>query len=99
MEPTSIGGQHHPGLDSLPAGGESAGRHVHIDPRKLERFLRGEASVTEALAVVRHLLAGCPSCVAVTRPVWGFAEHRLKARPRNRRKKKRSRAGALEVLR
>jgi hypothetical protein len=40
----------------------------------LLRFLRGEASRAERRAVVRHLLTGCPGCVAVTRQVWLLAE-------------------------
>ncbi|MFY9820180.1 MAG: hypothetical protein WAM82_02290 [Thermoanaerobaculia bacterium] len=37
----------------------------------LQRFLSGEAASPEVRTVVRHLLAGCPQCVAVTRPAWG----------------------------
>ncbi len=36
----------------------------------LLRFLRSEVSRTERRAVVRHLLTGCPACVAVTREAW-----------------------------
>jgi hypothetical protein len=39
----------------------------HPDLRDLERFMKGEASRAEVRAIVRHLLAGCPECVAVTR--------------------------------
>jgi hypothetical protein len=49
----------------------------HLAPAELERFLRGEASRDEARPVVRHLLAGCPECAAVMRPVMGFAEGRM----------------------
>jgi hypothetical protein len=45
----------------------------HPDRGLLQRFLRGEASREEKGEVVRHLLAGCRECVAVTRPVWGMA--------------------------
>jgi hypothetical protein len=48
-------------------------RH-HPKPDLLLRFLRGEASVAERRAIVRHLLAGCPACLAVTRPIWYLAE-------------------------
>ena len=42
----------------------------HPDPADLERFVRGELGETERRAVVRHLLTGCPKCVAVTRRSW-----------------------------
>jgi anti-sigma factor RsiW len=42
----------------------------HPDPADLERFVRGELGKTERRAVVRHLLTGCPKCVAVTRRSW-----------------------------
>jgi len=46
----------------------------HPQPEALHRFLRGEASPSERRAIVRHLLAGCGQCAAVTRPVWLLAE-------------------------
>jgi hypothetical protein len=49
----------------------------HPEPIALLRFLRGEASREEAQAIVRHLLAGCPECVTVTRPAWRLAEGRM----------------------
>lgn len=48
--------------------------HEHPTPALLLRFLRGEAGLAEQRALVRHLLAGCPECLAVTRPVWELAE-------------------------
>jgi hypothetical protein len=51
--------------------------HLHPDhptPAELGRFLRGEALRDDARAVVRHLLAGCGQCLAVTRPVWKLEE-------------------------
>jgi len=39
----------------------------HPEPDVLQRFMSGEASRAEVRAIVRHLLAGCPECVAVTR--------------------------------
>lgn len=45
----------------------------HPDRDLLQRFLRGEASREEKAVAVRHLLAGCPECVTLTRPVWGIA--------------------------
>ncbi len=58
---------------------EQASR-AHPDERDLERFLRGETSKAERMRGVRHLLMGCPECVAVTRPIWGLAD-----RPRTNR--------------
>jgi hypothetical protein len=54
---------------------ESLVAQKHPVPAELRRFLRGEASRAEARALVRHLLAGCAECVAVTRPLWQIAEH------------------------
>jgi len=34
----------------------------------------GELPRKEARAIVRHLLTGCPECVAVTRKLWRFGE-------------------------
>jgi hypothetical protein len=51
----------------------------HPAPDLLLRFLRGETSRTEARAIVRHLLAGCPECLAVTRRPWSDGD----AGPRN----------------
>lgn len=49
----------------------------HPEPAELRRFLRGEASGAEARALVRHLLAGCPQCLKVTRPLWKLGESPL----------------------
>jgi len=46
------------------------GHREHPKPDLLLRFLRGEVSASERRAVVRHLLTGCPECIAVTRPAW-----------------------------
>lgn len=75
-----------------------AGPQSHPEPAELLRFLRGEASQAEAQAGVRHLLTGCPQCMAVTRPVWRLAEHELRVLP-TYRKKASSRAGRLEAIR
>ena len=48
----------------------------HPDPQLLERFLRCEVEGEERRIVVRHLLTGCPRCVAVTRRVWVLADGR-----------------------
>jgi hypothetical protein len=46
----------------------------HPTPDELQRLLRGEASRDEGRSLVRHLLAGCPECAAVMRPMAGFRE-------------------------
>jgi hypothetical protein len=46
----------------------------HPDPRILERFMRNETSLEERRWIVRHLLAGCASCGAVTRRLWELGE-------------------------
>lgn len=46
----------------------------HPDPNLLERFMRNEAGPPECRAVVRHLLAGCSRCVAVTQHFWSLGE-------------------------
>jgi len=52
----------------------------HPEPDLLLRFLRGETSRSERRAIVRHLLAGCRQCAAVTRPVFQLGD-RLRADP------------------
>jgi hypothetical protein len=49
-------------------------RTDHLEPARLERFMRGESPRPERLAAVRHLLTGCPRCVAVTRRLWDLGE-------------------------
>jgi hypothetical protein len=44
--------------------------------KELERFMRRELSRPEVLAVVRHLLTGCPRCVVVTRRSWDLGKRR-----------------------
>ena len=48
----------------------------HPTPDLLFGFLQGETSKTESRAIVRHLLSGCRSCVAVTRPLWQVTDGR-----------------------
>lgn len=48
----------------------------HPDSQLLLRFLRCEVEGEERRIVVRHLLTGCPQCVAVTRRVWSLADGR-----------------------
>jgi hypothetical protein len=52
-------------------GGDNR-KHPSLD--QLQGFLRGDIAVGERLSVVRHLLAGCPECVAVTRQGWRLTE-------------------------
>jgi tetratricopeptide (TPR) repeat protein len=44
----------------------------HPAPGLLERFMQGDVAAPERRRVVRHLLTGCPRCVAVTRRIWAF---------------------------
>ncbi|HEY2292498.1 MAG TPA: hypothetical protein VGM86_17505 [Thermoanaerobaculia bacterium] len=55
-------------------GAEPFPASVHPAESDLERFLRGELTRSEARTVVRHLLAGCESCRAVTRRLWRFGD-------------------------
>jgi len=58
---------------------------VHPRPQELVQFLRGELGGADNRRIVRHLLAGCSTCVAVTGPVFRFAEDPL-VRSKARRK-------------
>lgn len=46
----------------------------HPDTQLLERFMRAELKSAERKAIVRHLLTGCPQCVAVTRRLWALGD-------------------------
>lgn len=46
----------------------------HPDTGLLESLMRDELSAAERRGVVRHLLTGCPRCVAVTRRCWSLGE-------------------------
>lgn len=46
----------------------------HPEPAVLERLMRGELRRPEMRGVVRHLLTGCPKCIAVTRGFWERGE-------------------------
>lgn len=59
-------------------------RPPHSRPDLLLRFLRGEATLAERREVMRHLLAGCRECIAITRPVWRLAD--AARQPQSRRK-------------
>jgi hypothetical protein len=47
---------------------------MHPTLDQLQGFLRGDIAAVESLAIVRHLMTGCPECVAVTRQSWLSAE-------------------------
>jgi tetratricopeptide (TPR) repeat protein len=53
----------------------------HPDPRTLERFMQSALPAAESRGVVRHLLTGCPECVAVTRRLWNLASGRSSPSP------------------
>ena len=44
----------------------------HPAPAQLEDFMRGILDAAGRRAVVRHLLTGCPRCVAVTGHCWSL---------------------------
>jgi hypothetical protein len=46
----------------------------HPAPQLLERFMRNEAAGEERRWIVRHLLAGCARCGAITRRLWELGE-------------------------
>ena len=53
----------------------------HPDQDLLERFMRNQAGAQELRRVVRHLLAGCARCSAVTRRLWSLGEALPAERP------------------
>lgn len=57
--------------------GEVNLRLSHPRQDLLLRFMGGKATRPETCEVVRHLLVGCRECLAVTRPVWSFADERV----------------------
>ncbi|HSS48738.1 MAG TPA: hypothetical protein VLX28_07320 [Thermoanaerobaculia bacterium] len=52
---------------------EGAGRN-HPAEEDLVRFMSGELAPGKAAPIVRHLLAGCARCSAVTRELWSFGD-------------------------
>lgn len=52
---------------------KEAGRS-HPSEAVLVRFMRGELPPGKAAPVVRHLLAGCTRCSAVTRALWSLGD-------------------------
>lgn len=55
---------------------EAQGTARHRERELLRDFVLGKADPREARAVVRHLLAGCGSCLEVTRRLWALGEKR-----------------------
>ena len=53
---------------------------LHPAAETLERFVRGELPREKAPAVVRHLLTGCPRCVAIARRAWNRGDQPLALR-------------------
>jgi hypothetical protein len=51
-------------------------RHGSGHPARpdLKSFMRGELSQEHVTGVVRHLLAGCARCRAITGELWGLSE-------------------------
>jgi hypothetical protein len=45
-------------------------KETHPEPAELLAFVRCEASRDVRRLIVRHLLAGCRDCTAVTRSIW-----------------------------
>jgi hypothetical protein len=72
---------------------------THPKPELLLRFFRGEASLAERRAVVRHLLAGCSACAGLTGRLWALggwpleAVEEPEAAPGRERRVRRSRRG------
>src|SRR5258708_38279946 len=44
------------------------------DAELLEKFMRNEAEPAERRWIVRHLIAGCPRCLAGTSEPWGLGD-------------------------
>jgi hypothetical protein len=81
------------------------GHREHPKPDLLLRFLRDEVSASERRAVVRHLLTGCPECVAITRPAWTLPDYprrtkRMRSEPETEAKEQlREIVAELEAIR
>ena len=52
----------------------------HLTAARLALFVDGELSRVENRTVVRHLLTGCRSCVAIARAAWSGAGSLLRDR-------------------
>jgi len=53
----------------------------HPDPILLERFMRDEVETADRRWIVRHLIAGCSRCVAVTSRLWALGDPPAGAEP------------------
>lgn len=49
----------------------------HPATMDLERFMRGGLGRAATRELVRHMLTGCPQCLAVTRRLWTLGERSL----------------------
>ena len=58
---------------------EGAGK-THPAEADLVELMRGELGPKEAAPIVRHLLAGCTRCAAITRRLWSLGDEALKLR-------------------
>lgn len=77
----------------------------HPAPNLLEAFMRNEVEASIRRRMVRHLLTGCPQCIAVTRRVWRLGDPRVPdrdveevARPSPRPRRGRASYRFLELL-
>jgi hypothetical protein len=48
----------------------------HPPWKELESLMRGDLPRLRAVAIVRHLLTGCSTCVEVTRRFWSYGDRR-----------------------
>jgi tetratricopeptide (TPR) repeat protein len=66
-----------------PDAANGSDRGQHPEPGLLERFMRNEAEPAERRWIVRHLIAGCARCLAITSKLWALGDPRLaRLRPR-----------------
>lgn len=56
---------------------EGAGR-AHPAEEDLVELVRGELARGKAALIVRHLLAGCARCTAITRKLWSLGDEALR---------------------
>jgi tetratricopeptide (TPR) repeat protein len=66
--------------DSDASKGSNSGEHP--EPGLLERFMRNEAEPAERRWIVRHLIAGCARCLAITSKLWALGDPPARLRPR-----------------
>lgn len=56
-----------------------AGTAAHPPKERLVLFMLHKLPQPQVFPVVRHLLTGCPRCLAVTRRLWDLGERRTDA--------------------